>query len=199
MARRHHHIDRAKDGRYWQLLVKRSSKSIIKCFHDRRYGGKAAALAQAIAYRDRLLATIPNWPFHSRSSRSSSGTIGVFLLNRKETTQRWAAAWKENGRYCRRAFSARLYGARRAKAMAVALRKQKVAAARPDPPPLHRKPLSNTGVIGVRRRLMHGDPFYVAFWSEDGKLHMRAFSAKFHGEARARALAIKTRRAMHTP
>ncbi len=196
---RYHHIERAKAGRYWELRVRRSSKFIIKCFHDRRYGGKAAALAQAIAYRDRLLATIPNWAFHSRSSRSTSGTIGVFLMDRHAPTQRWTAEWKENGRRYRRTFSAKLYGARRAKALAVALRKEKIAAARPDPPPLRRKPLSNTGVIGVRRRLMHGDPYYIAFWTKNGKLHMRAFSVKVHGETRARALAIKTRRAMHKP
>jgi hypothetical protein len=82
--------------------------------------------------------------------------------------------------------------------MAIALRREKVAAAHaplPAPPP--REPLSNTGVLGVCRRIMRGVPVYVAVWREEGKQRMRGFSARRYGEAKARALAEKTRRAMH--
>jgi hypothetical protein len=199
---RHHHLIRLDDRRSWQVTIKRSPGSVRRCFHDGRYGGKAAALAVAAAYRDRLLAAIPRWWIHSRrSARNTSGHIGVFLAEQRHgrrVDRFWTATWKDAGRHCRRAFSVKRHGSRRAKAMAIALRREKVAAARvplPAPPP--HNPLSNTGVLGVCRRIIQGVPVYVAVWREQGKQRMRGFSTRHYGEAKARALAVKTRRAMH--
>jgi hypothetical protein len=198
---RYHHLRRFDDERHWLLTIKRSPDLVRRSFHDARYGGKAAALAVAIAYRDRLLATIPRWRIHhQRSARNTSGHIGAFLAEQRHgrrVDQFWTATWKEGGRYRRRAFSVKLHG-RRAKAMAIALRREKAAAAyAPLPAPPPREPLSNTGVLGVCRRIMRGVPVYVAVWREEGKQRMRGFSARRYGEAKARALAEKTRRAMH--
>jgi hypothetical protein len=199
---RHHHLRRFDDVRHWLLTIKRSPDLVRRYFHDARYGGKAAALVVAIAHRDRLLATIPRWRIHYvRSARNTSGHIGVFMAEQRHggrVDRFWTATWKERGRYRRRAFSVKLHGSRGAKAMAIALRREKVAAAHaplPAPPP--REPLSNTGVLGVCRRIMRGVPVYVAVWREEGKQRMRGFSARRYGEAKARALAEKTRRAMH--
>lgn len=199
---RHHHLRRLDDKRSWRLEIKRSPGSVRTCFHDARYGGKAAALAEAIAYRDRVLAAIPRWRIHSRPSvRNSSGHIGVFLAEQRHGSRVdrfWTAIWKEGGRYRRRAFSVKRHGSRDAKAMALVLRREKVAVARaPLPPPPPRGPLSNTGVLGVCRRIMRGVPVYVAVWREKGKQRMRGFSTRRYGEAKALALAVKTRRAMH--
>jgi hypothetical protein len=199
---RHHNLRRDDDGRHWLLTVKHSPDLVRRYFHDSRYGGKAPALAAAIAYRDRLLATIPRWRIHSvRSARNTSGQIGVFLAEQRHghrVDRYWTALWKEGDRHRRRAFSVKLHGSRRARGMATALRLEKVAAARrplPELPP--RAPLSNTGVLGVCRRVMQGVPVYVAVWREKGKQRMRGFSTRRYGEAKARALAVKTRHAMH--
>ncbi len=200
--RKHHHIERADQSRYWIVVVKRSPGRLRRYFHDGRYGSKAAALAEAIAYRDQLLATIPRWRIHRRSSRNKSGTIGVFLVEQRHGSrvdQRWTVTWKEDGHHRQRAFSVKHYGSRRAKALAVALRQEKLAAAQFEPPSLERIPLSNTGVLGVCRRIIAGVPVYVAVWREHGKQRMRGFSTSRYGETRARTLAIKTRHKMHKP
>jgi hypothetical protein len=44
---------------------------------------------------------------------------------------------------------------------------------------------------------MRGVPVYVAVWREEGKQRMRGFSTNRYGEAKALALAVKTRRVMH--
>jgi hypothetical protein len=198
-----HHIRRVERHRSWLVAVKRSPRRICRCFYDRRYGSKAAALAEAVAYRDLVLATMPGWGIHQRlSSRNKSGIIGVCFTQQhhgRRVAQFWTAYWKEDGRHQRRAFSVKRHGHRRAKALAVALRREKEAAARPEPPPIARGPLSNTGVLGVCRRIIRGVPVYVAVWRENGKQRMRGFSATRHGDAKALTLAIETRRQKHRP
>ena len=200
---KHHHIQRVERHRSWLVAVKRSPRRIRRCFYDRRYGGKTAALAEAVAYRDLVLATLPDWGIHQRlSSRNKSGIIGVCFTQQHQGRRVypfWTAYWKEDGRHHRRAFSVKRHGHRSAKALAVALRREKVAAARPELPPLAREPLSNTGVLGVCRRIIRGVPVYVAVWRENGKQRMRGFSATRYGDAKALTLAIETRRQNHRP
>jgi hypothetical protein len=197
-----HHIQRIENRRCWSVEAKRSPLRIRKYFHDRRYGSKRAALAEAIAYRDRLLAKVPKWGVHQRSSKNKSGVIGVGLVERRfsgRVHRFWTATWKENGRSCARSFSVAVHGSRRAKALAVALRREKVAAARPEPPPLPRKPLSSTGILGVFRRVIAGAPVYVAAWREHGRCRQRCFSTKRYGKAKALALAVRARRENQQP
>ncbi len=55
---------------------------------------------------------------------------------------------------------------------------------------------SRSGTPGVARYDGGPDrgPFWLAYWDEDGHKVQKKFSVSVHGEERARALAIKTRR-----
>jgi hypothetical protein len=201
-----HHIQRmGRSYPQWEVRVTRRHRTIRKCFTDGRHGGKARALAQAIAYRDQLLAAMPAASHAKiRYKRNTSGTVGVHLVidhTKSGVRRRWSAVWFEDGRPHKRTFSVEKLGYHAAKALAVATRKAKTStlAKWRRRMPATNNAWSNTGVVGVRRRVAHRDKqtlvlHYVAYWHSKGRQHARSFSARKYGEEKAFALAKGARR-----
>ena len=88
--RRLHHITRIDiepsdehPGRHpthgWQVRARRDGERQSKFFADARYDGSDAALEAAFAYRDRLLASIPDAPTKPRKAWSNTGVVGLSL------------------------------------------------------------------------------------------------------------------------
>ncbi len=57
------------------------------------------------------------------------------------------------------------------------------------------KSRSNTGHVGITRRIKSGKAIYEAFWTEEGKRRSASFSIAEHGERKALKLALAARRA----
>jgi hypothetical protein len=102
-------------------------------FADSACGGREAALAAALAWRDVLLRRVgPATMIRRRFAPNTTGVIGV-QLSRDRTrggrpAPRYRASWYElDGRMRMKSFSVNEYGDRRAKALAVAVRKKVVA------------------------------------------------------------------------
>jgi len=106
----------------WVVEFKRAGEIHVEYLKDD--GGRRAARRRAIAWRDRVLATLsPPRRFHRRSSTSTTGVVGVIhsrTHTRKGTpVEYYCATWTtEDGRPHQRKFSVLKYGLRRAFAMA---------------------------------------------------------------------------------
>ena len=88
--RRLHHITRIDiepseehPGRHpthgWQVRARRDGERQSKFFADARHDGPDPALAAAIEYRDRLLASLPDEPTRPRKAWSNTGVVGLSL------------------------------------------------------------------------------------------------------------------------
>jgi hypothetical protein len=121
----HHHFHG------WHVCLKRAGQRHERYFHDRR--DARAALARALAWRDRMAATLPPpRKFHRTSSLNTTGIVGVHLARqrtRKGTLVRYyTATWvDERGRPVKRVFSVAKYGEWRAFALAAQARRQALA------------------------------------------------------------------------
>ena len=118
----------------YSVRLKRAGKLYSRFFADTRHGGRQRALADAQRhYRKllrqhgvmtrQLLAQIPR-------QKSASGIVGVqkiFLKKRGRQLLYWRATWSPRPNVVRRKwFSPRMYGARRAKALAIKTRNEGV-------------------------------------------------------------------------
>ena len=92
--RRLHHITRIDiepseehPGRHpthgWQVRARRDGERQSKFFADARHDGSEPALAAAIAYRDRLLASLPDEPTKPRKAWSNTGVVGLSLREKE--------------------------------------------------------------------------------------------------------------------
>ncbi|HEX8299323.1 MAG TPA: hypothetical protein VF594_09210 [Rubricoccaceae bacterium] len=93
-AERHHvtRIDIAPSDRYprrhpthgWQVRARRGGTRESKFFADARHGSSDAALAAALDYRDRLLASLPA-PEVPRKAWSNTGVVGLSVREKDES------------------------------------------------------------------------------------------------------------------
>jgi hypothetical protein len=130
-ARRHRNVGRIDRGYFhgWVVAVKRRGETFRKCFRDGFYGSPGQALTAAIAYRNDLLARLPESRAKRRHRRNTTGVVGVVLITQKRAVrtggdgQYYVATWTAGGgRRAVRWFSVAKYGFERARDLAVAAR-----------------------------------------------------------------------------
>ena len=102
-----------------------------KYFSDRACGGRSNALAQALEYRDALLAELPPPVRIHRRTSNSTGIPGVSLVNDRTRSgrivPRFVAYWhRADGRREKRSFSTLEHGFARAESKAIQARKEGV-------------------------------------------------------------------------
>jgi len=71
----------------WQVRIRRQGEQHTKFFSDERCGGREQALQKAIAYRDELLAELPepaDSVLESAKARSKTGVIGLNFCNKDD-------------------------------------------------------------------------------------------------------------------
>jgi hypothetical protein len=188
----------------WRVQLMRRRRVYTKDFTDSAHGGRRAALAKALAIRDRLLRSVPvRSAIKSHSSRSKTGIVGVYLVKDRGSRRRYyCATWSKGGRRFNLKFSVSEYGEARARALAVEARRRAVAEilAWRGRSPLKPVKRSNVGVRGVHygeSRTAAGNVFrfYNATWLDaSGRDHQRTFSIHKYGKARALELALAARR-----
>lgn len=139
--------DYARTKGWWVRVSVEGRNKATRLFSDSQYGGKAAALRAAKAWRDQALARHKvhvrpdgGWT-HKKDRRSRSGIVGVGLeVRRKGRTEEyaWQARWVEHGRYRRRSFTIKKLGYEGAFRRAVRLRSEKTGEriSLKKPPPL---------------------------------------------------------------
>ena len=98
--------------------ARRDGERRSKFFADARHGGSDGALAQAVAFRDRLLASIPAAPTKPRRAWSNTGVVGLSVREKGEGDKarlnvhlNWMDA---DGRRRAGSFSVEKWGLRRA-------------------------------------------------------------------------------------
>ena len=107
----------------WRVSLRRSGKLFVKNFPDRKHGGHAQALQQAIAYRDGILREYPptsRVEFANAIRRNNrSGVVGVGLVTSRcrkaDGTARSVQYWEailptQPGKNTKRRFSVSRYG-----------------------------------------------------------------------------------------
>jgi hypothetical protein len=115
------------------VQIARGSGKVVLQRYFLDEGNRRAALARAIACRDRAVAALPPpRMFQSTNSLNTTGVVGVSLRRlrtRKGTpVQDYCASWiDECGRLLQRTFSVAKYGRRKAFEMAVQVRTQAIA------------------------------------------------------------------------
>ena len=113
----------------WLVRVQRKDKSWSMMFSDGRFGGRDAALSEAIDFRDRLIGAVPDierrvWHRSIVRINNTSGIPGVGCYRTESGREKWVAYWAdEHGIRRSRSFSVRVYGRREAKRLAVAERR----------------------------------------------------------------------------
>ena len=129
----------AKNAWYWVVHFKRAGKRHYRRFYELKLGGKKAALAAAIAWRDAELKKTPVLTirqFHTqRRSNNTSGVPGVtFVKSVRQPKGVWQALIKlPDGRRPTKSFSVLKYGAARAFTLAKMARKLMVEMIDPKP------------------------------------------------------------------
>ncbi|HEY3778941.1 MAG TPA: AP2/ERF family transcription factor [Rhizomicrobium sp.] len=122
-----------KNAAGWKVSIQRHGKRKSKYFSDRKCGGKAKALAAAKAYRNSVLATVPDaayvrWLRDNRHPPNTSGIVGVAryrVRSGKKMVVVWDAFWGDvDGTRHRRRFYVSTYGEKGAKALACAARRE---------------------------------------------------------------------------
>jgi hypothetical protein len=68
----------------WQVRARRAGKRLSKFFADARHGSPEGALAAAVAYRDRLLASLPEADALPRRAWSNTGVVGLSVREKEE-------------------------------------------------------------------------------------------------------------------
>ena len=131
MPRQHrlHNITRYEHHyfRGWRVELKRQGKQYRRYFKDD--SDRAMSLARVLAWRDRMMAQLPpprRFQLHKKPTRT--GVVGVSYsrdITRSGTAApRYRVAWTdEHGRIYRRSFAVLTYGERKARTLAVRLRK----------------------------------------------------------------------------
>ena len=103
----------------WKVEVKRRNEYMHKYFTDGMYGGKEAALAAAIAYRDALLQEVSGvdyrlWLREFKRPHNTSGIVGVgrYVARSGQTEYPyWQASWRDaDGKRRSRTFTVSQYG-----------------------------------------------------------------------------------------
>lgn len=142
-----HHIRRLdipKVMHAWVVQIKRHDQTPVRRrFSDSRYGGKRAALAAAIHFRETMLTETQQrhyllWRRHRLRNDNTSGTIGVGrYVSHKRIKGRlykytaWQAFWcDQDGKRRSRQFSVDRYGEDRAKSLAQRARAEAIRALR---------------------------------------------------------------------
>ena len=145
--RRLHHIRRLdipKVMHAWVVQIKRHGHTPVRRrFSDSRYGGKPAALAAAIRFRESVLTETQQrryllWRRHRLRNDNTSGTIGIGrYVSRKRIKGRlykytaWQAFWCDlNGKRRSRWFSVDRFGEEGAKTLAQRARREAIRALR---------------------------------------------------------------------
>jgi hypothetical protein len=119
----------------WSVNLSRAGKLYSRRFYDPKYGGSRAARLAAIAWRDEQLASIKalgilEYCELKRGNNTSGATGATFTTSARQPDGVWQARLKLAGDNTQtKSFSVRLYGERRAFAMAVKARRQMLAAA----------------------------------------------------------------------
>ena len=67
----------------WQVRARRAGRRESKFFADARHDSRAAALAAALAYRDRLLAELPDADAAPRRAWSNTGVVGLSVRDKE--------------------------------------------------------------------------------------------------------------------
>lgn len=142
-----HHIRRLDIPKYmhaWVVQIKRHGHTPVRRrFSDSRYGGKRAALAAAIHFRETVLTETQQrnyslWRRQRPRNNNTSGTIGVGrYVSHKRVKGRiykhtaWQAFWCDlEGKRRARQFSVDRYGEARAKALAQRARAEAIESLR---------------------------------------------------------------------
>ena len=68
----------------WQVRARRSGRRESKFFADARHASREAALDAALAYRDRLLAELPDADAAPRRAWSNTGVVGLSVREKEE-------------------------------------------------------------------------------------------------------------------
>lgn len=71
----------------WQVRARRDGERQSKFFADARHDSPDAALAAALEYRDRLLASIPDAPTKPRKAWSNTGVVGLSLREKEAASK----------------------------------------------------------------------------------------------------------------
>lgn len=102
----------------WQVRARRDGKRLSKFFADAKHDGRDGALDAAVAYRDRLLASLPDEPTKPRKAWSNTGVVGLSVREKEEgdRTKLYVQLNWINGAGKRRAgsYSVEKWGLRRA-------------------------------------------------------------------------------------
>lgn len=113
------------------MQITRGRVATVRRFSDSRWGGRQAARSAALRERDRLLRALPPPVLLKiQGTRNTTGVIGVQLVRRLSRRGRVLRAyvatfvWPPRSRHQhQKTFSVQKYGARRARALAIAERR----------------------------------------------------------------------------
>jgi hypothetical protein len=119
----------------WKVAIQRQGKYMHKYFSDKQFGGKTKAFAAAKTWRDEVVAATSGvnyvlWRRNKMYPHNTSDIVGVgryvVRYGRKKQIV-WDAFWEDaDGKRCGRRFFVATHGERRAKALAVAARRDAI-------------------------------------------------------------------------
>lgn len=112
----------------WRVSITRHGEVFTRYFSDLRCGGMKKALEEAKRVLEKFSAELDNTPVISRPRKGEGRTIGVSETSYENTRSGerrvvWAASWPEGGRRKVVKFPESKYGARKAKQLAIAARR----------------------------------------------------------------------------
>ncbi len=123
----------------WLVTIQRRGTIHRKLFSDKKHGGKAAAFAAAIPWRDQTIARHPPLPLKQyvtiQRSNNQSGVPGVCRYTASGVKSLpsggqlgyWVASWTlTDGQRVRRKFSVKKYGEEKAHSLAIQARQKAV-------------------------------------------------------------------------
>lgn len=99
----------------WQVRVRTGGARPSRFFADARHGGREAALAAALAFRDSLLAMSASSDATPRKAWSNTGVVGLSVRDRADGSALVHANWTDaEGKRRTASFSVEKWGLRRA-------------------------------------------------------------------------------------
>jgi len=174
----------------WTVSVQRTEGRVRKYFGDARWGGRAKALAQSIAYRDTLLRQLPP---------SQKVTRPLHRHTHIERVGSWTVRIKRRGKVWSRQFADGLEGPAASLARARAWRGKMLKRVPPFTKLKTRFAPNRTGKVGVaftteRQRNGRILQRYVATWPlQVGERRKATFSITKYGKQEALRLAAEAR------